>query len=71
MVKEQITSLITNKRAHVGVIGLGYVGLPLLVEFAQCGLQATGFEVDATKAEQINSGDSYIGDVRFRGQTTG
>ena len=63
MIKEQITSLITNKRAHVGVIGLGYVGLPLLVEFARCGLQATGFEVDSTKADCINSGDSYIGDV--------
>ena len=63
MIKEQITSLITNKRAHVGVIGLGYVGLPLLVEFARCGLQATGFEVDSAKADRINSGDSYIGDV--------
>ncbi|MGH9969399.1 MAG: nucleotide sugar dehydrogenase [Pyrinomonadaceae bacterium] len=63
MVKEKIVSLITEKRAHVGVIGLGYVGLPLLAEFASNGLQATGFEVDANKAERINSGDSYIGDV--------
>ena len=63
MIKEQIISLITNKRAHVGVIGLGYVGLPLLVEFARGGLHATGFEVDSAKADRINSGDSYIGDV--------
>lgn len=63
MIKEQITSLITHKRAHVGVIGLGYVGLPLLAEFAGKGLKATGFEVDANKAAQINSGHSYIGDV--------
>ncbi|MDQ3668434.1 MAG: nucleotide sugar dehydrogenase [Acidobacteriota bacterium] len=63
MVKEQITSIIANKRAHVGVIGLGYVGLPLLVEFAGKGYQSTGFEVDANKAAQINSGRSYIGDV--------
>ena len=63
MVKEQITSLITNKSAQVGVIGLGYVGLPLLVEFASNGFKATGFEVDAKKAAQINSGHSYIGDV--------
>lgn len=63
MVKEQITSLITHKRAQVGVIGLGYVGLPLLVEFASKGFKATGFEVDANKAAQINSGHSYIGDV--------
>ena len=63
MVKEQITSLITHKRAQVGVIGLGYVGLPLLAEFAGNGFKATGFEVDANKAAQINSGHSYIGDV--------
>ena len=63
MIKEHIISLITEKRARVGVIGLGYVGLPLLVEFARSGLQATGFEVDASKADRINSGDSYIGDV--------
>ncbi|HEU4714686.1 MAG TPA: nucleotide sugar dehydrogenase [Pyrinomonadaceae bacterium] len=56
-------SLITNKQAHVGVIGLGYVGLPLLVEFASKGFQATGFEVDENKAKQINEGHSYIGDV--------
>ena len=63
MVKEQLISLITEKRAHVGVIGLGYVGLPLLAEFAGRGFQATGFEVDTNKAAQINSGVSYIGDV--------
>ncbi|HVQ38253.1 MAG TPA: nucleotide sugar dehydrogenase [Pyrinomonadaceae bacterium] len=63
MVKEQIISLITSRQAHVGVVGLGYVGLPLLAEFARSGFQATGFEVDANKAATINSGDSYIGDV--------
>jgi UDP-N-acetyl-D-glucosamine dehydrogenase len=63
MVKEQIISAITAKRAHVGVVGLGYVGLPLLAEFARSGFQATGFEVDENKAAQINSGESYIGDI--------
>ena len=62
-VKNELIKLITNKEAHVGVIGLGYVGLPLLVEFATKGFQSTGFEVDETKANKINSGDSYIGDV--------
>lgn len=61
--KEQIISSIKEKRAHVGVVGLGYVGLPLLVEFGSSGLRATGFEVDEAKAAQINSGSSYIGDV--------
>ena len=63
MIKKDLIDLITAKRAHVGVIGLGYVGLPLLAEFAGSGIKATGFEVDAEKAAQINSGNSYIGDV--------
>ncbi|HKE57151.1 MAG TPA: nucleotide sugar dehydrogenase [Pyrinomonadaceae bacterium] len=63
MLKEQLTKLITQKGAHIGVIGLGYVGLPLLVEFAANGFQGTGFEVDQSKADQINAGQSYIGDV--------
>jgi UDP-N-acetyl-D-glucosamine dehydrogenase len=62
-VKNELINLITNKKAHVGVIGLGYVGLPLLVEFATKGFQSTGFEVDENKANQINAGTSYIGDV--------
>lgn len=63
MVKEELINLIKTKQAHVGVVGLGYVGLPLLAEFARCGFQATGFEVDERKASQINDGVSYIGDV--------
>lgn len=61
--KEEIVKLITDKRARIGVIGLGYVGLPLLVEFAAQGFHATGFEVDEHKAAEINAGRSYIGDV--------
>ncbi|HEX6649667.1 MAG TPA: nucleotide sugar dehydrogenase [Pyrinomonadaceae bacterium] len=61
--KNELIDLITNKQAHVGVIGLGYVGLPLLVEFASKGFKGTGFEVDEAKAKQINAGTSYIGDV--------
>jgi len=61
--KNELINRITNKQAHVGVIGLGYVGLPLLVEFASKGFRGTGFEVDESKAKQINAGTSYIGDV--------
>jgi UDP-N-acetyl-D-glucosamine dehydrogenase len=63
MIKEQIIQLITQKRARIGVVGLGYVGLPLLVEFAASGFRGMGFEVDQQKADQINGGSSYIGDV--------
>src|SRR5438067_3858567 len=64
MIKDELINLIKDKRARVGVIGLGYVGLPLATEFAGKGLRATGFEVDATKVAKINSGESYIGDVK-------
>ncbi len=63
MLKDDITQLIREKRARVGVIGLGYVGLPLAVEFARHGFNALGFEVDEEKAARINAGASYIGDV--------
>jgi UDP-N-acetyl-D-glucosamine dehydrogenase len=63
MIKEQIKNLITEKTARIGVIGLGYVGLPLIVEFASKGFSGVGFEVDAKKADAINRGESYIVDV--------
>ncbi len=63
MIKDELTDLIVKKDACVGVIGLGYVGLPLIVEFCLKGYRGIGFEVDGKKAEQINSGRSYIVDV--------
>jgi UDP-N-acetyl-D-glucosamine dehydrogenase len=63
MIKNEIISLIKDQRATVGVIGLGYVGLPLATEFAGKGFKAVGFEVDKNKVAQINAGHSYIGDV--------
>src|SRR5438105_5569116 len=63
MIKNELINLIKDRRARVGVIGLGYVGLPLATEFASKGFNATGFEVDEHKVDQINSGQSYIGDV--------
>ncbi len=54
---------IRGRQARVGVIGLGYVGLPLAVEFARAGFAVTGFDVDASKVSAINEGRSYIPDV--------
>ena len=54
---------IRAKKARIGVIGLGYVGLPLAVEFARQGFDVTGFDVDDSKTSQINAGRSYIPDV--------
>jgi UDP-N-acetyl-D-glucosamine dehydrogenase len=54
---------IRSRRARVGVVGLGYVGLPLAVEFAQAGFSVTGIDVSEQKVRRINAGESYIGDV--------
>jgi UDP-N-acetyl-D-glucosamine dehydrogenase len=54
---------ILDRSARFGVIGLGYVGLPLAVEFAKAGMKVTGFEVDPRKVESLSAGESYIGDV--------
>ena len=55
--------LIKSRKAKTGVIGLGYVGLPLAVEFGRAGYEAIGFDLDARKVNAINEGRSYIDDV--------
>lgn len=54
---------IEQRDAHVCVVGLGYVGLPLAVAFAEAGFRVTGLDVDRTKVDAINAGDSYIPDI--------
>src|SRR5215212_12119984 len=63
MIKNKLENLISEKTACIGVIGLGYVGLPLIVEFGLKGFRGIGFEVDEKKAADINTGRSYIVDV--------
>jgi UDP-N-acetyl-D-glucosamine dehydrogenase len=54
---------IESKQARLGVIGLGYVGLPLAIEFARAGFHVVGFDVDERKVDALNGGTSYIPDV--------
>lgn len=54
---------IRTRSARVGIVGLGYVGLPLAVEFAKAGFSVTGIDVSAAKAARVNDGQSYVGDV--------
>ena len=51
---------ITSKKARIGVIGLGYVGLPLAIEFCKAGFSVTGFDIDGEKVKLLNEGRSYI-----------
>jgi UDP-N-acetyl-D-glucosamine dehydrogenase len=60
---EQLRLKIGNREARVGVVGLGYVGLPLAVEFAAAGFQVTGIDIDQHKVDSLNRGESYIQDI--------
>ncbi len=55
---------ITERSAHVSIIGLGYVGLPLALEFAQAGYRVTGIDTDADRVAGINAGQSHIHDIQ-------
>ena len=59
----ELMARIQSRRARVGVVGLGYVGLPLAVEFARNGLMCIGIDLDARKVAAIDRGESYIPDV--------
>ena len=61
--KTQILQKLHGKTARIGVVGLGYVGLPLAVEFAHAGFHVTGLDIDERKISKINAGESYIQDI--------
>ena len=54
---------IRDRTARVGIVGLGYVGLPLAVEFARAGFHVTGIDLSEEKTRRVSAGDSYIGDI--------
>ena len=59
----ELKTKILSKKAHIGIIGLGYVGLPLAVEFSKAGFNVTGFDSDEKKVSNVNKGISHILDV--------
>jgi len=63
MANTEILKKISDKTVRIGVIGLGYVGLPLAVTFARNGVEVLGFEKSEGKAKAVNSAQNYIGDV--------
>jgi UDP-N-acetyl-D-glucosamine dehydrogenase len=54
---------IRSRRARIGIVGMGYVGLPLAVEFAKAGFSVTGIDTNEEKVRRVNAGDSYVGDI--------
>ena len=63
MVKEDLIQDIQKKRANISVLGLGYVGLPLAITFANAGFNVTGIDPNEEKVDMLNRGESYISDV--------
>jgi len=56
----KLAELIRSKEAIIGVVGLGYVGLPLVRAFTAAGFRCMGFDIDHTKVEKLTRGESYI-----------
>lgn len=64
LIKETLIKDLKSKKARIGILGMGYVGLPLAVVFAEAGFHVTGIDPDARKADALNKGVSYIPDVK-------
>src|SRR5512147_2719513 len=62
--KETLIKKLKEKDVHIGILGLGYVGLPLAVVFGEAGFKVTGFDPDARKVDALSRGVSYIPDVK-------
>jgi UDP-N-acetyl-D-glucosamine dehydrogenase len=61
--QQALEEKIRNHKAKIGIVGLGYVGLPLAVEFAKAGFDVTGIDLSESKVAKINAGESYIADI--------
>ena len=58
--KDQLIEKLNDRTAVIGIIGLGYVGLPLAIRYAQCGYTVLGFDIDPVKGEKIAAGKTYF-----------
>lgn len=58
--KKQLIERLVNKQSNIAIVGLGYVGLPLMLRYSSIGFSAIGFDIDQSKIDSLNSGESYI-----------
>ena len=64
MIQDQLIQRIESREATVGIIGLGYAGLPLVLRFGQVGFDVLGFDTDSEKISALNDGNSYISHIK-------
>ncbi|GAB2889596.1 nucleotide sugar dehydrogenase [Microbulbifer echini] len=64
---QQLTSKLSSKEAVIGIVGLGYVGLPLSLSYSESGYVTLGFDIDKSKVDAINAGKSYIRHIESEG----
>ena len=62
--KRKLIQKIENRSAVIAIVGMGYVGLPLMLRFSEVGYRVIGIDIDASKVEQLNRGESYIQHIR-------
>jgi UDP-N-acetyl-D-glucosamine dehydrogenase len=60
---EQLTTRLSERTAVIGIVGLGYVGLPLMLRYAEAGFRVLGIDIDGAKVERLNHGQSYINHI--------
>ena len=59
-IKQSAIGKFRDKTATIGIVGLGYVGLPLMLRYAETGFKVLGFDIDAEKVNKLNNGETYI-----------
>ena len=62
--KKELISKFESKKAVIGILGLGYVGLPLMMRFSNVGFKVLGFDIDQSKVESLMNGKSYIEHIK-------
>ena len=62
--KSELLKKIESRKAVVGIVGLGYVGLPLMLRFSEVGYRVLGLDIDKSKVEALNAGRSYIEHIK-------